>query len=326
MRRREFIAFLGGVAATFPLGARAQQPGTPVIGFLNSGKSAAHADNLSAFRQGLNETGYFEGQNVTIEYRWAEDQYDRLPAMATDLVRQRVAVIAATTTPVPPVAKKATTAIPIVFVTGADPIKAGLVASLNRPSGNVTGVTALAEEVGPKRLELLRDVVPSARTIVLLFNPADRSAETQAKTIQAAATDLGLKVHTLHASTANDFESVFTDIARLRAGALLISADPFFTSHSKELAELTVRHSVPAIFRFREFAAAGGLMSYGSSLTDAYRLAGVYTGRILKGEKPAGLPVQQSTKVELFINLKTAKAFKLTIPPALLARADEVIE
>jgi putative ABC transport system substrate-binding protein len=224
------------------------------------------------------------------------------------------------------VAKAATTTIPIVFVTGADPIKAGLVASLNRPTSNITGVTALAEEVGPKRLELLHDVVPTISTFVLLINPADRSAESQTRALEAAAKTLGLKIHTLHASTTTDFDNVFTAMTRLRAGALLISADPFFTSHSKELAELTVRHGVPAMFRFREFTVAGGLMSYGSSLTDAYRLAGVYTGRILKGEKPADLPVQQSTKVELFINLKSAKSLGVIVPPALLARADEVIE
>jgi ABC-type uncharacterized transport system substrate-binding protein len=324
MRRRKFIAGIGGAVA-WPMLAHTQQA-MPVVGFLSSGSAAAHADNITAFRQGLNQTGFIEGRNVTIEYRWAADQYDRLSSMAADLVRQKVAVIAATTTPVPPVAKATTATIPIVFVTGADPIKAGLVASLNRPTGNITGVTALAEEVGPKRLELLHEVVPMAGTIVLLLNPADRSAETQSRAIEAAARTLGLKIHTVHASTVKDFGSVFTAIVRLRSGALLISADPFFTSHSKELAQLTVRHGVAAVFRFREFTLAGGLMSYGSSLTDAYRLAGVYTGRILKGEKPADLPVQQSTKVELFINLKTAKSLKLTVPPTLLARADEVIE
>lgn len=324
MRRREFLGALGGAAA-WPVAARAQQS-VPAVGFLNSGAAAAHAGNVTAFRLGLSEAGYVEGRNITIEYRWAEDRYDRLSAMVADLIRRRVAVIAATTTPAPPVAKAATSTIPIVFVTGADPVKAGLVTSLNRPSGNVTGITALAEEVGPKRLELLHDVVPTATTVVLLINPTDRNAETQSRAIEAAARTLGIKIHTLQASTANDLDNVFTAIARLRAGALLISADPFFTSHSKELAELTVRHGVPAIFRFREFTLAGGLMSYGSSLTDVYRLAGVYTGRILKGEKPADLPVQQSTKVELFINLKTAKSLGLTVPAALVARADEVIE
>jgi putative ABC transport system substrate-binding protein len=325
MRRRDFVRLLGGTAAAWPVTALTQQA-LPVVGFLNSGAAAAHVDNVSAFRQGLSQTGFVEGRNVAVEYRWAGDQYERLSAMAADFVSKKVAVIAATTTPVPPVAKAATTTIPIVFVTGADPIKAGLVASLNRPTSNITGVTALAEEVGPKRLELLHDVVPTISTFVLLINPADRSAESQTRALEAAAKTLGLKIHTLHASTTKDFDNVFTAMTRLRAGALLISADPFFTSHSKELAELTVRHGVPAMFRFREFTVAGGLMSYGSSLTDAYRLAGVYTGRILKGEKPADLPVQQSTKVELFINLKSAKSLGVIVPPALLARADEVIE
>ena len=326
MRRREFLCILGGATAgSWPLAAYAQL-GLPVIGFLNSGTPAAHAKNVVAFRQGLNESGYLEGRNVIIEYRWAEDHYERLPMLATDLVRRQVSVIAATTTPVPPAAKAATTTIPIVFVTGADPVKAGLVTSLNRPGGNLTGVTALAEEVGPKRLELLHDIAPTAGVVALLVNPTDRSSEAQSRALTSAARTLGLKIHILRASAEDDFTNVFAAVARLGVGALVISADPFFTSRSEQLAELTVMHRVPAIFRFREFAAAGGLMSYGSSLTDAYRLAGVYAGRILKGDKPAELPVQQSTKVELFVNLKTAKSLSLTVPPTLLARADEVIE
>jgi len=281
---------------------------------------------VRAFRQGLSETGYVEGRNVAIEYRSADGQYDRLPALAADLVRRKVSVIAATGTPTGLPAKAATTTIPIVFVTGSDPVEQGLVASLNRPGGNLTGATTLAVELGQKRLELLHEVVPTATLIGVLVNPTGPNLKAVLRDLQAAARTLGLPIHVLHASTERDFDTVFATLVQLRAGALVIGTDTFFNSQSGKLAALTVRHAVPAIYQYREFAAAGGLMSYAGSITDAYRLAGVYTGRILKGEKPSDLPVQQSTKVELFINLKTAKALGITIPQSVLVRADEVIQ
>jgi putative tryptophan/tyrosine transport system substrate-binding protein len=327
IRRREFVILLGGAAAAWPLAARAQQAAMPVVGFLNGGTAEGYAPIVAAFRQGLNEAGYVEGRNVAIEYRWARGQYGRLPSLAADLVQQKVTVIAATSTPAALAAKAATSTVPIVFTTGGDPIKLGLVASLRRPGGNVTGSTQFSVEVGPKRLELARELFPGATTVALLVNPANPLAATVSKDLQAVADTLGVRLHVLHASTEADFEAAFATAAQLRTAALVIgSADTLFISHAAQLGALALRHSVPAIYTLREFAAAGGLMSYGASTTDSYRLGGVYTGRILNGEKPADLPVQQATKVELIINLKTARALGLTVPLPLLGRADEVIE
>ena len=325
-RRREFITLLGGAAASWPLSAHAQQPAMPVIGVLDGASADGKAGPIAAFRQGLKEAGYVEGQNVAIEFRFAENQYDRLPALAADLVRLKATVIAAFGTPAVLVAKAATSSIPIIFVTGDDPIKIGFAASLNRPGGNLTGVTTLASEVGPKRLELLHELLPTASIIAALVNPTNANAEAQSRDLQAAAPALGVQLRVLHASTENDLNTAFVTLLQTRAGALIIATDSFMIIQIKQIATLAARHAVPTIFQFREFAAAGGLMSYGGSTTDTNRLAGIYTSRVLKGEKPADLPVQQSTKVELIINLKTAKALGLEIPPSLLARADEVIE
>jgi ABC-type uncharacterized transport system substrate-binding protein len=328
VRRREFITLLGGAAAGWPVGVRAQQQPMPVIGFLGAASPDLWGHFLRAFHQGLGETGYVEGRNVAIEYRWAEGQNDRLPALAAELVRRRVSVIAAPgSTPAALAAKEATTTIPVVFMVGTDPVAAGLVASLARPGGNLTGVTNLNTELGAKRLELLRELMPAATVIALLVNPTSRFiTETMLKDMQSAARPLGLQLQILQASTERDFEMVFATLAQLRASALVIAPDAFFISQSAELGALTLRHSVPAITQFREFAAGGGLMSYGGSFTDAARQAGIYTGRILKGDKPADLPIVQTAKVELIINLKTAKALGLEVPATLLARADEVIE
>jgi putative ABC transport system substrate-binding protein len=325
MKRRDFITMLVGAAATWSIAARAQQPAMPVIGLLGSESPTAYASRVRAFHQGLSEMGFAEGRNVAVEYRWAEGQYDRLPAMAADLVRRQVAIIA-TNGPATLAAKMATKTIPIVFQTGGDPVAAGFIESLNRPGGNLTGVTTLAAELGPKKLELLRELVPNARVIAALVNPTGPNAEMLTRDFQAAAKMLGFELHVLHASTQYDFDMVFATLAELRAGGLVIGTDAFLNTQSDRLAELSVRHKVPAIFQYREFTAAGGLMGYGDSITDPSHQVGVYAGRILKGEKPSDLPVQQATKVELFVNLKTAKALGLTVPLALLGRADEVIE
>jgi ABC-type uncharacterized transport system substrate-binding protein len=326
MERREFIAFAGG-AAVWPLAARAQQSAMPVVGFLNGASHVEYEANVTAFLRGLKETGHVDGQNVTVLYRWAEGQYDRLPGMAADLVRRQVALIVANT-PAAPVAKAATATIPVVFATSADPVAIGLVASLNRPGGNLTGVATLGIEQEPKQLELLHEMAPAATNMALLINPANRAvAETQSKTLQAAASTFGLKLHLLNASTEGDFASAFATAVQLQAGGLLISAaDPLFIGQSKHLAELALRHALPAVFQYREFALAGGLISYGASITDLYRQAGIHAGKILSGAKPADLPVQQSFKFDLVINLKTARTLGVAVPPALLATADEVIE
>jgi putative ABC transport system substrate-binding protein len=324
MNRREIMALLGG-AAVWPVAARAQQP-MPMVGFLNSASAWESADQVAAFRQGLGETGYFEGRNVLIEFRWAEGHYERLPSMAADLARRGVSVLAAMGTPSLLPAKTATSTIPIVFRIGVDPVELGLVASMNRPGGNLTGVVSLNVELEPKRLELLREVAPDAKLIGLLLNPTSPNAETQSRDLQLAAGILGLQLHVLNVSSERDFDQAFATLAQLRAGALIVASDPFFTTRSEQLVALELRYSIPAIHSYRQYAVAGGLMSYGGSLADSYRLPGVYTGRILKGEKAGDLPVQQATKVELIINLKTAKSLGLTVPLALLTRADEVIE
>ena len=327
MTRREFITLLGGAATAWPFAARAEQPALPVIGFLNATSLDGYRPMVDSFHQGLQETGYAEGRNVAIEYRWAEGRIDRLPALAAELVDRQVSVIAATTLPAALAAKAATTTIPIVFETGGDPVQVGLVASLNRPGGNVTGVTQLNVVVAPKRLELLHELVPSARVAAFLVNPANpASTEPVLRASQLAAHNFGLELHVLNASTEGDFDAIFANVIQLRASGLVIGSDAFFTSRSEQLAALALRYAVPTIYEGRGFFAAGGLVSYGGSLADSYRLAGVYAGRVLKGEKPGELPVQQGTKVELFLNLKTARTLGLDVPTALLVRADEVIE
>jgi len=326
MRRRDFIKALGGGVAAWPLSARAQRTAMPVIGYLAAGSPNSEARLHEAFLKGLGEAGYTDGKNVRIEYRWAENHYDRLPSMATDLVRQDVAVLAATTTPAARAAKAATGTIPIVFTMIADPVQIGLVASLNRPGGNVTGATMLGVEVGPKLLELLHGAVPSASTMVLLVNPANPNAETQSKTIQQAAVKLGVKLHVLNASTERDLDTIFAKLNELKAGALIIGHDVFFNAQAKQLGALTLRNKIPAIYTLSEFAASGGLISYGASRADAWHQAGVYVGRILKGEKPSELPVIQPTTFEFAINLKTAKALGVSVPLPLIASADEIIE
>jgi len=327
MRRREFLGLAGGAIATWPLTARAQQPELPVVGYLNNTSPDDGEPRAAAFRRGLQEAGYVEGKNVAIEYRWGEQQIDRLYALAADLVRRRVAVIAAGTTPAALAAQAATTTIPIVFELGSDPVRLGLVTNLNRPGGNITGVTNLLVEVGPKRLELLHELLPTTKVMALLVNPDDRAlAQAGARETLSAARNRGLELHVLNVRSEGDFDAVFADIKRLRVGGLVIGPGSVFDHGIDKLAALTVRHAVPAIYQFRSFPAAGGLMSYGSDILDSYRLAGIYTGRVLKGENPAELPVVQATKFELVINLKAAKALGISVPPSTQARADEMIE
>jgi putative ABC transport system substrate-binding protein len=328
MRRREFITLLVGTAATWPLAARAQQPALPVVGFLGTSSPDLYAARLRVFRDGLKEVGYVEGQNVVIEYLWAEGDIDRLPALAKELVQRRVNVIVAGSgTPGAVAAKAATTTIPIVFAVAVDPIKVGFVTSLNRPGGNLTGVTNLNVEVGPKRLELLHALLPTATDFAVLVDPTGPTlAESFSRAVQAAAGALGLRIHVLNASTERDFDSVFSTSIQLRAAGLIIGPSTSFVGRTEELAALAIRYKMPTIDQYRPFAAAGGLMSYGSDETEYYRLVGIDAGKILKGDKPSELPVEQSTKVELIINLKTAKALGIDVPLSLLGRADEVIE
>ena len=325
MRRREFITLVGGVAATWPLNAHAQQPAMPVIGFLHHASPDVAAGLAAAFRQGLKETGFVEGQNVRIEYRWAQGRYDLLPELAADLVRREVAVIM-TNTPTSQVAKAATSTIPIVFASADDPIPLGLVASFNRPGGNATGIYFLIAALEGKRVEFLHEVVPKAGTIALLVDPNFPSAATQTLAMRQAARSLGLNLLVVTAGTERDIDTAFATLVRERAGALAVAASGFFFFHREQLVALAAHHGMPVVYPWRDAAAAGGLMSYGASPFDAYRQAGIYAGRILKGEKPADLPVQQAVKVEFVINLRSAKALGLTVPLPLLGRADEVIE
>jgi putative tryptophan/tyrosine transport system substrate-binding protein len=325
MKRREFITLIGGAAA-WPVATAAQQPPMPVVGLLSSVTARQWAPFVSAFLQGLNELGFVEGQNVATEQRWAGGQYDRLPAMATDLVQRKVAVIAALTTPAAVAAKGATATTPIVFTTIGDPVQIGLVTSLSRPGGNMTGVTYLNVEVAPKLLELLHEVIPTATKLAALVNPTNPNADTLSRSLEAAARTLGLQLHLVKASTESDIETALVTLAELRASGLVIPSDVFLITHEERLAAWALRHRMPAVFQPRSAAMAGGLMSYSGNALDVYRQAGVYTGRILRGEKPADLPVHQATKLELVINLKTANALGLTVPLPLLGRADEVIE
>jgi len=327
MRRREFITLLGGTAAGWPLAAQAQQSAMPVIGFLNAQSPDGFTEQLRGFRLGLKETGYVEGENVTIEYRWAENQIDRLPALAAELMRRRVAVIAATGGPPAALAAKATTTtIPIVFLAADDPVRLGLVASLARPGGNLTGINMLSAELGAKRLELLRELVPAATRMAVLNDPTGSSAEIALRNVEAAARAMGLQIQVHNVNSSREIAAAFASFMRERADALFVSAGPFVTSRRVQLALLAARYAVPAAYAVREHAEVGGLLSYGVSVSDAYRQVGAYTGRILKGAKPTDLPVVQATKLDLVINADTARLLGLSVPPSLLARADEVIE
>jgi putative tryptophan/tyrosine transport system substrate-binding protein len=325
MKRREFITLLGGTAAAWPRAARAQQA-VPVIGFINSGSPSTSAQSEAAFRRGLADGGFTEGRNVTVEYRWAEGQYHRLPAMAADLVRRQITVILAGGPPAVRAARAATSTIPIVFTSGDDPVKAGFVASLNRPGGNITGVHIFLTELEPKRLGLLREVVPRAELIATLVNPNFPDIENQLQDLRVAAQSLTQRIEVIHAGNESEFDAAFAAMARSRADALLVGTDPFFNSQRDRIVALAARYAIPAVYEQRTFVASGGLMSYGTDLADGYRQAGLYAGRILKGERPGDLPVTQSIKFELVINLKTAKTLGLEVPSSILARADEVIE
>jgi putative tryptophan/tyrosine transport system substrate-binding protein len=325
MKRRDFITLLGGAATAWPLVARSQEA-MPVIGFLHSASPDGQAVYVAAFREGLRQTGNVEGRDVTLEFSWANNRNDQLRALATDFVQRQVAVISALSNASVFAAKAVTSTIPIVFAGSLDPVADGLVASLNRPGGNVTGVTTLNVELGPKRVELLHVLMPPSASIAALINPTNPVAESDTRNVEEAARTVGRQIHILHASSERDFDSVFATLAQVRAGALLIVSDNFFNSRIERLAALTMRHAMPAIYQYRQFAAAGGLMSYGGSLEELYRQVGIYTGRILKGATPGELPVQQLSRIGLIINLKSAKALGLTIPTSLLVRADEVIE
>jgi putative ABC transport system substrate-binding protein len=326
VKRREFIALLGGSAAGWPLGVLAQPATMPVIGFLGGATASGWAPYVSAFRDGLKEAGFDEGRNVTVEYRFAENQYDRLPAMVADLVHRQVAVIVATSTPSALAAKAAATTIPVVFETLSDPVRIGLVASLSRPGGNVTGVTQLNMEIGPKLLELMHEVAPAAKDIALLINPKNPNADGMSKNLQAAARTLGVNLHVLNGGTQGDIDAAIATAVQLRVGGLVLGGDPVINTLSAHIAALALRHKLPTIYQSRVFAEAGGLMTYGGNAMETHRQAGLYAGRILKGEKPADLPIVQAAKVELVINMKTAKALGIAVPLTLLGRADEVIE
>jgi putative ABC transport system substrate-binding protein len=326
MKRREFLGALGGAAVAWPFAAHAQQPATPVIGFLHGASPEGYAPMVTAFRQGLKEAGYVEGHNVAIEYRWAEGRYDRLPALAADLVRRQVAVIVTGGTPPAFAAKAATSTIPIVIAVGIDPVQVGLVASLNRPGGNVTGLALLTVELAAKRLELLHELLRTATVVAMLVNPTNPLTEPETRGVLDAGRSLGLQLHVLNASTESEIDTAFRTLVELRADALVVSVDLFLNNQRAQIVALAARHAVPAIYGLRESATAGGLMSYGNDLADFYRQSGIYAAKILKGAKPADLPVQQVVRVEFVLNLKTAKTLGLTFPITLLGRADEVIE